>query len=98
MFNRIQQSFATQNVHVQMLTAFNADFRLHVYRDFTVFDLAQIAHRNHVIFSKTGFRAQAAGFAFFAIQQPERVQQVVILISLSIISSSAVHVAANVET
>ena len=78
MLNRVQQGFATQHVNVQVLTAFHANFWFHVYRDFTVFDFTQFADRHHVIFRKTTFGAQAARFAFFAIQQPERVEQVVV--------------------
>ncbi len=78
MLNRVQQGFATQHVNVQVLTAFDAHFRFHVHRDFTVFDFTQFAYRNHIIFRKTTFGAQAARFAFFAIQQPERVEQVVV--------------------
>ena len=60
MLNCIFQSFAAQNVHVQVLTTFHTDFRLYVYRYFTVFDFTQFADSNDFISIETCFRNDAA--------------------------------------
>ena len=78
MLNGIFQCFATQHVNVQMLTAFNAHFRFDFHWDFAVLNLTQFINRNNFIFCKACFCTYAARFAFFAVQQPERVQQVVV--------------------
>ena len=78
MFYSIQKRFATQHVYVQMLTAFYTNFRFHFHRNFTVFNVTQFAHSNDFIFGITGFCTNTARFAFFAVEQPERVQQIIV--------------------
>ncbi|AAN81553.1 hypothetical protein i14_2899 [Escherichia coli str. 'clone D i14'] len=78
MLNCIFQRFTTQNVNIQVLTTFNANFWFHFYWNFTVFNVTQFAYCNHFVFCKTCFRNDATRFAFFAVQQPERVQQIVV--------------------
>ncbi len=65
-------SFTTQNVNVQVLTTFNANFWFHFYWNFTVFNVTQFAYCNHFIFCITCFCNDATRFAFFAVQQPEK--------------------------
>lgn len=76
--NRVHQRFAAQYVYVQVLTTFHAHFWLHFHWNFTVLDFAQFAHRHDFVFCKTRFRDDTARFVFLAVQQPERVEQIVI--------------------
>ncbi|MOA03342.1 hypothetical protein D3C78_1228430 [compost metagenome] len=95
MLNRVFQSFATQHVHIQVLTTFYANGRLHFQWHFTVLDLAQFADRNDLIFRVVGFRANAASFGFFIVQQPERVHQRLVVRFSDLNTSN--HVVASVQ-